>query len=160
MEPPRTESTMSAKSELATPIKTTTKPESEPVRPIEVTTIKPALKNNVGVLNRNTLESDRDDGFSDIDEHPLNKPENAQNCPKYLLTTMIPTCLADCQKAYEENGNILTKAERRKLTVAIIKYFRLNKILLKTEIATDLAKQIKRHFPTEKKVCQLRIKSA
>ncbi|XP_039956502.1 uncharacterized protein LOC120772141 [Bactrocera tryoni] len=151
MESPRTESTMSAKSEPATPIKITTKPECEHVTPLEVTTTTPELKNNGGVMNRNTLESDRDDGFSDIDERPLNKSENTKNCAKYLLTTIIPTCLADCKKAYEENGNALTKTERRKLTGAIIKYFRVNKILLKTEVATDLAKQIKRHFPTEKK---------
>uniref|UniRef100_A0A6I9VK79 uncharacterized protein LOC105231189 n=1 Tax=Bactrocera dorsalis TaxID=27457 RepID=A0A6I9VK79_BACDO len=151
MESPRTESTMSAKSEPATSIKITTKPESEPVIPIAVTTTTPELKNNVGVMNRNTMDPDRDDGFSDIDERPLNKSENTQNCPKYLLTTMIPTCLADCKKAYAENGNVMTKTERRKLTGAIIKYFRLNKILFKPEIATDLAKQIKRHFPTEKK---------
>lgn len=72
---------------------------------------------------------------------------------------MIRSCRTDCQKKYEYNSNVLTKAERRKLSRAIVKYFRLNRIRVKSEIAKDLAKQIMPHFHTERDVCQLRIKS-
>ncbi|CAD7014172.1 unnamed protein product [Ceratitis capitata] len=69
----------------------------------------------------------------------------------YSLGKIIPVCLAECQKSYKENGNLLLEADRLQLTRAIINYLVSRKISFNWRIAEQLADQITEHFPTERK---------